>query len=346
MTSPYEVLGVSSGASDEAIRAAFRKAAKACHPDLNDGDEVAARQFREIAAARDTILKNRKLHSGKGYLLVGRTFDLREFDDASFKYPQVYLRPKVTARGVIFVLLCAWLISSAIVLVLQWSAVTPLEAHSGQIITGQVIAGQVIAGQNRSSGPNDAALDPGRATAEATETKDSNTKDSPPDRSEHVTMTDRVVDTNMAPAIPPAGDRRQWRPQPVVNAAPKSSSTPDSRHAPTPVDAKRSTTKPKGAPADGRAHAGVRPDAGPDEPRMAERTPPLAATAMASAKTDGRMPAGAPPAGRAAPLPLRPNAASAPLPEPRRMARPAYTLNGCWTDEGNGRWSPCTGGGD
>src|ERR1700730_8670579 len=90
MTSPYEVLGVSSGASDEAIRAAFRKAAKACHPDLNDGDEVAARRFKEIAAARDTILKNRKLHNGKGHLLVGRTFDLREFDDTSVQYPQVY----------------------------------------------------------------------------------------------------------------------------------------------------------------------------------------------------------------------------------------------------------------
>jgi curved DNA-binding protein CbpA len=38
MQTPYDVLGVPRKASDEAIRTAFCKAAKANHPDLNSGD--------------------------------------------------------------------------------------------------------------------------------------------------------------------------------------------------------------------------------------------------------------------------------------------------------------------
>ena len=57
MKTPYDVLGVSRNASDEAIRTAFRKAAKSCHPDLRPGDPTAEPQLRLVIAAYE-ILKN------------------------------------------------------------------------------------------------------------------------------------------------------------------------------------------------------------------------------------------------------------------------------------------------
>ena len=52
---PYIVLGVSPNASDEEIKTAYRKLAKKYHPDLNPGDENAARKMKEINAAYDQI---------------------------------------------------------------------------------------------------------------------------------------------------------------------------------------------------------------------------------------------------------------------------------------------------
>jgi curved DNA-binding protein CbpA len=57
MQTPYDVLGVPRKASDETIRAAFRKTAKACHPDLNAGDRTAEQQLR-LAIASYNILKS------------------------------------------------------------------------------------------------------------------------------------------------------------------------------------------------------------------------------------------------------------------------------------------------
>ena len=52
---PYEVLGVSRGASDEEIKSAYRKLAKKYHPDLNPGDESAAKKMNEVNEAYDRI---------------------------------------------------------------------------------------------------------------------------------------------------------------------------------------------------------------------------------------------------------------------------------------------------
>ena len=66
---PYKVLGVSPDASDEEIKRAYRRLAKQYHPDLNPGDEVAAKKMQQINAAYDQIKnpeKNRQQSSGYG----------------------------------------------------------------------------------------------------------------------------------------------------------------------------------------------------------------------------------------------------------------------------------------
>ncbi len=52
---PYEVLGVSPGASKDEVAKAYRKLAKKYHPDLNPGDAEAARKMSEINAAYEEI---------------------------------------------------------------------------------------------------------------------------------------------------------------------------------------------------------------------------------------------------------------------------------------------------
>jgi molecular chaperone DnaJ len=51
----YAVLGVEPGASDRDIQRAYRKLAKANHPDANAGDQAAEDRFKEISAANDVL---------------------------------------------------------------------------------------------------------------------------------------------------------------------------------------------------------------------------------------------------------------------------------------------------
>ncbi len=60
MTKAYEVLGVDAGADEATINAAFRKAAKGCHPDLNGGDRRGERRLRRLIAARDHLTSRRR----------------------------------------------------------------------------------------------------------------------------------------------------------------------------------------------------------------------------------------------------------------------------------------------
>lgn len=54
-TNPYEILGVKQDASQEEIRAAYRKLAKDLHPDLNPGDRQAEEKFKAVSAAYDLL---------------------------------------------------------------------------------------------------------------------------------------------------------------------------------------------------------------------------------------------------------------------------------------------------
>lgn len=51
----YDVLGVQRGADEAAIKAAFRKAAKDCHPDVNAHDPKAEARFKELSEAYDVL---------------------------------------------------------------------------------------------------------------------------------------------------------------------------------------------------------------------------------------------------------------------------------------------------
>ena len=65
---PYKVLGVSPNASDDEIKRAYRKLAKKYHPDVNPGDQEAARKMQEINAAYEQIKNPEKAHSARsGY---------------------------------------------------------------------------------------------------------------------------------------------------------------------------------------------------------------------------------------------------------------------------------------
>lgn len=50
----HSVLGIARGASAEEVKAAYRKAALRCHPDVNNGD---AEQFKRITEAYEALLR-------------------------------------------------------------------------------------------------------------------------------------------------------------------------------------------------------------------------------------------------------------------------------------------------
>lgn len=66
---PYEVLGVDKTATDESIRAAYRKLALKYHPDKNKNDEEAVRKFTEVSQAYNIVAdaERRRKYDMGGY---------------------------------------------------------------------------------------------------------------------------------------------------------------------------------------------------------------------------------------------------------------------------------------
>jgi len=56
----YQLLGVSTDASEDDIKKAFRKVAMKYHPDKNIGDEKAAQKFQAVNEARDVLIDRQK----------------------------------------------------------------------------------------------------------------------------------------------------------------------------------------------------------------------------------------------------------------------------------------------
>ena len=59
MRDPYEVLGIPQNASDDDIKAAYRKLAKKYHPDLNGGSAEAEAKMKEINEAYNILIKHK-----------------------------------------------------------------------------------------------------------------------------------------------------------------------------------------------------------------------------------------------------------------------------------------------
>lgn len=55
MKDPYEILGLTRGANEAAVKASYRKLAKKHHPDLHPGDPKAAERFQELNTANDLL---------------------------------------------------------------------------------------------------------------------------------------------------------------------------------------------------------------------------------------------------------------------------------------------------
>jgi DnaJ-class molecular chaperone len=60
MRDPYEILGVSKGASETDIKSAYRRLAKKLHPDANKHDPKAASRFAELNAAYEIVGDDKK----------------------------------------------------------------------------------------------------------------------------------------------------------------------------------------------------------------------------------------------------------------------------------------------
>ena len=94
MTTAYDVLGINSNADDAAIKAAFRRAAKKCHPDLNEGDRNGER-LRLLIAARAAALSSLRQLERKSRDLAAKA--------AGRNAAAYWLAPLRAAAGILFI---------------------------------------------------------------------------------------------------------------------------------------------------------------------------------------------------------------------------------------------------
>lgn len=59
MNDPYSILGLTSSASEEDVKKAYKQLAKKYHPDVTGNDPAAAKKMQEINAAYDAIMNHK-----------------------------------------------------------------------------------------------------------------------------------------------------------------------------------------------------------------------------------------------------------------------------------------------
>lgn len=100
MNNPYEVLGVSETATDEEIKAAYRKLAKKYHPD-NYADsplaDVAEQKMKEINEAYDAI--NNMRQKGKGTGSTGGSSYYSNASSSQFYNVRIYIQRNMIDRA-------------------------------------------------------------------------------------------------------------------------------------------------------------------------------------------------------------------------------------------------------
>lgn len=97
---PYSVLGVAPTATDQEIKQAFRRLARACHPDVAGTDPDAAQRFKDVRAAYELLSDpvTRARHDRRRDRASGPTSDFETFWRASMRSaggaPQSAARPR------------------------------------------------------------------------------------------------------------------------------------------------------------------------------------------------------------------------------------------------------------
>ncbi len=95
MNNPYEVLGVSENATDEEIKAAYRKLAKKYHPDnYTDSPlaDVAEQKMKEINEAYDTINQMRQKGKGTGSTANNSSYGSDTNSSSQFYSVRIYIQ--------------------------------------------------------------------------------------------------------------------------------------------------------------------------------------------------------------------------------------------------------------
>src|SRR5438552_9166524 len=89
MKTLYDLLGALADDDAESLRAAFRKAAKAAHPDLNAGDPDAPLRFRQVVRAH-AILSDPEQRAAYDWLLAKADAEIGLPSGGNFIYQTIH----------------------------------------------------------------------------------------------------------------------------------------------------------------------------------------------------------------------------------------------------------------